>query len=186
MSLKHNTQRCTEVHVFGMPNITSCSYEEYNKIFNNEFDISNLNYKNFERLLNGEKDKELDSFLGRLKNNYSDIYYKLIKCISITLLMSTKPTLCFALVSNGARTGNFLKDILEQLGSDIFDGISGGAIKGILIVTALRLLVEYSRGGSKYKFFDITKQCIIVLLMIIVLPTLPGIVTLFVNKYLTY
>lgn len=180
MNSKKSTVNSANIHVFGVPNVKSCSKEKYEMIFNKDFDISNF-YNN--KTPHDSLDKTINKVLEVLQNhNYKDIYSKLTTSISLVLFMASNPILCFALSSNN----NFFKDMVDRLGTDLLDGVSMGAIKGVLIVTALRLFVEYTRGGSKYKFFDITKQCIIVLLIIIVLPILPGIVNLVVNKYLTY
>lgn len=179
MNSKKSITNSTNIHVFGVPNINSCSKEEYEMIFNEDFDISNF----YNKTLFDNPDKAIDKILKILQNhNYKGIYSKLTTSISLSLFMASNPISCFALSSDN----NLFKEMVDRLGTDLLDGVSMGAIKGVLIVTALRLFVEYTRGGSKYKFFDITKQCIIVLLIIVVLPILPGIVNLVVNKYLTY
>ena len=181
MSSKKSTIYSSNIHVFGVTNVKSCSKEEYELIFNKDFDVSSFcdNKYLFDNL-----DKTNNHVLDVFRNhNYKKIHSKLVASISLALFMASNPISCFALSSSN---NNFFKDMIERLGTDLLDGVSMGAIKGVLIVTALRLFVEYTRGGSKYKFFDITKQCIIVLLIIIILPTLPGIVNLVVNKYLTY
>lgn len=83
-------------------------------------------------------------------------------------------------------SGNLFKETLDSLGSDLLDAVNTGAVKGVLIITVLRLTAEYTRGGSKYKFVDVLKQCAIVLFILIALPMLPGIVNIIVNKYLPY
>ena len=182
MNSKKIATSTDNVHVFGVPKISSCSKEEYNMIFNKDYDISNF-YNNKASLDN--PDKIINRVLEHLqKYNYKETYSKLTKCISLTLFMASNPTACLALSSSSG--GNLFREMIEQLGADLLDGVSMGAIKGVLIVTALRLFVEYTKGGSKYRFFDIAKQCLIVLLIIIILPTLPGIVTLVVDKNLTY
>lgn len=180
MSLKQENKDIANIHVFGVPNLKKCSYEEYNLLFDNNFDISSFLD---DSMLLCNSDKSINNLLKLLpKHNYKDVYLKLTIGLSLTLFMASNPILCFALSSND----NFFRKAIEQLGSDVLDGVSIGAIKGVLVVTALRLFVEYTRGGSKYKFFDIVKQCIIVLLGIIILPLLPGIVSLIVNNYLQY
>lgn len=186
MKLKKDITSSKRIHVFGLSNTTSCSKEEYELIFNKNFDISNISNDEFKSLLftDANQDKVINLVLKTLKKyNYKDVYLKLVTDISTTLFIASNPIYCFALSST---ENNFFEDMVNRLGTDLLDGVSAGAIKGVLIVTALRLFVEYTRGGSKYKFFDIIKQCLIVLLIIVVLPTLPGIVTLVVDKYLTY
>lgn len=181
MNLKQENKNTASVHVFGVPNLKKCSNEEYNMLFDTNFDISNFLD---DSMIFCNSNKSINTLLKSLPQyNYKEIYLKLTIGLSLTLFMASNPISCFALSSND---NNFFRKAIEQLGNDVLDGVSIGAIKGVLVVTALRLFVEYTRGGSKYKFFDIIKQCLIVLLGIIILPLLPGLVSLVVNKYLQY
>ena len=136
--------------------------------------------------------------LIQLKNNLLNIlhshksvrikylFFKILKivnkyCIKINLffLFLLKPINIIALSSE-----NPFKETLDSIGSDLLDAVNTGAVKAVLVITALRLTAEYTRGGSKYKFIDILKQCAIVLFILISLPILPKIVNLVIHRYL--
>lgn len=169
------------VHIFGIEGITRCTQEENEMLFNKDFNvedfISSLESFEYEQ----EPDMLLEKILDHVKRN-KKAYIKLTFCIASTLFMVANPTSCFAYTASD----NILRNVAESVGSDIFDGVSMGTIKGTLVITALRLFAEYTRGGSKYKAFEVLKQCVVVLSVIIILPLLPGLVTLVVKKYLPY
>lgn len=169
------------VHVFGLKNISICTKEENLKFFNKDYSFNSINdYKDFRFIEDNYSDNFLETILSNINNN-KELYIKIVKVVGLTLYFASnmQNKTSYAL-------GNFLADTTSALGDDIFKWVSTGAMKGILIITTLRLFSEYSRGGSKYKIFEIVKQCIIILLVLFVLPTLPALANLLVKKYLPY
>lgn len=170
------------VHVFGVPGITRCTPEENKLLFNGDLN----NVKDILILKNVPKSTFRDSFvfneiekiLNHIKRN-KQVYFKIIKVLAVTLLMVSEPTNAFAL----SLTSNTLKDIMESIGNDLFDCISTGAVKGLLVITIIRLFGEYTRGGSKYKSMEIIKQFVVVIVLIVILPLLPSLVNSLVTKY---
>lgn len=121
--------------------------------------------------------KNLKNFISPIKNLSYKINYKFI---SLSLFLSLIPQRVYALDN----PKNLFFKMMEELGDDAFSGVSLGTIKAILVITVLRFLVEFTKGGSKYKFYDIAKQCIAVILMIIVLPYVPTILQRITNIYI--
>ena len=121
--------------------------------------------------------KNLKNFISPIKNLSYKINYKFI---SLSLFLSLTPQRVYALDN----PKNLFFKMMEELGNDAFSGVSLGTIKAILVITVLRFLVEFTKGGSKYKFYDIAKQCIAVILMIIVLPYVPTILQRITNIYI--
>ena len=170
------------VHVFGLPGVTKCTQSENLLFFNEEYDINLiLNQKNHQYLNYNHLSINLESILGHLKKN-KKVYLKLVSSVAIAIYLASNPTNTFALTL----VESTFSEMTEKLGNDTLSWVKIGAINGILIITALRLFAEYTRGGSKYKTFEILKQCVWVLLILIALPMLPKIVTKFVNNYLPY
>lgn len=121
--------------------------------------------------------KNLKNFISPIKNLSYKINYKFT---SLSLFLSLIPQRVYALDN----PKNLFFKMMEELGDDAFSGVSLGTIKAILVITVLRFLVEFTKGGSKYKFYDIAKQCIAVILMIIVLPYVPTILQRITNIYI--
>lgn len=119
----------------------------------------------------------LKKFINYIKHLINKINYKFI---SIGLTLSFIPQQVYAFDSSK----NMFFKIVEELGNDAFSGVSLGTIKAILVITVLRFLVEFSKGGSKYRFYDIAKQCVAVILMITILPYVPTILQKITNIYI--
>lgn len=185
-STKYSFHDNSKAFIFGIDGITNCSKEKNNLIFDKNFNISSFELDDFFNLLNEDYDLvEYKTLFAIKKNEARDIYYKLITSISLALYTAENPLFSFALSSSNLDTeDNVFEDTIEKLGDDIFKGVSNGVIKGIIIVTALRIFVEVTRGSSKYKFVEIIKQCAIAILIVIILPALPGIINLMVERYL--
>lgn len=170
------------VRVFGLENIEYCTKEENEIFFDKDIDLE-LHLNLIKSIKENDIIDYIDKILEHIKKNKT-IYIRLTFLVASTLLLISNPTNIYAY--SYVAQDNILRNVAENVGSDIFDGVSMGTIKGTLIITALRLFAEYTRGGSKYKSFEIIKQCVVVLSVIIILPLLPGIVTLLVKKYLPY
>ena len=114
------------------------------------------------------------------KNTF--LYLNSKKIISTLILLSIFSSKTYALTLNET---NVLTSIIDKLITDTMDWIllGGGAL--IAITAILRVVSEYMKGGSKYRFYDIGKYCIIALLMLFILPFLPGFIESIVNKYIS-
>ena len=141
-----------KVHVFGLEEIDSCSYEEYSLLFNKDFNIDDFLYKN--------------------KNNNKFKKY-IVKITGIALFLASNPK--HILAFSKANT---------SMGSDLYSKAKSFSIVGVLIITALRLFFEFSRGGSKYRTFEIIKECVLIILAIIILPGIPNILETFLDKHI--
>lgn len=186
MNLKKDIEKYTftqssKVHVFGVPGITKCSCDDNRKFFENDFTMEKL-----EDMICFS-----DNYFNRysLDNNlptefrYRGMCLKLTRYISTCILIACNTTVSFALSESGE---NIFEEMLRRFFEDLLTGVRAGAVLGVLIVTALRLFMEFTRGGSKYKTFDILKQCVIILIIIAVLPILPDIINTIVNTYMSY
>lgn len=117
------------------------------------------------------------NFISYIKDLICKINYRFI---SLSLFLSLIPQRAYAF--DGSK--NIFFKMIEELGNDAFSGVSLGTIKAILVITVLRFLVEFTKGGSKYRFYDIAKQCVAVILMIIILPYVPTILQRITNVYI--
>lgn len=145
-----------KVHVFGVEGIDSCSYEEYSLLFNKDFDVDNFLYKN---------NKKINNYIGKI--------------MGISLFIASNPKYILAF---GKETNVFASSI----GNDLFSKATEYSIIGVLIITAFRFLAEYSRGGSKYRTLEIFKECVLIILAIIVLPYTPRVLEAFLNKHFDF
>lgn len=169
------------VHVFGVPNLKACSKEENELFFNKDFDINDLFESKTSDYIDTSSYENAEAFLRGFKLN-KGLSNKISYILGLTLFISSNPKFVFAF----SNRDNIIVKVPEKLGTDIFDSVSTIVIYGIIIITALRLLSEYSRGGSRYKATEIIKECATVLLIVIVLPMLPGVVKKIVSRYLTF
>lgn len=149
-----NNKNEKNIHVFGLNGINRCSKEEYDLLFNKDFNIKEF-----------------------INPNKSDFLSKFSKMLGISLFIVSNPKNTFAY-------STIIDKLPKRIGGDIFNKISGFTIYGILIVTAVRLLCEYGRGGSKHRLVEIVKECIFLVLATLFLPKIPDIAGSFVDKYL--
>lgn len=145
------------IHVFGVEGIDKCSHEEYNLLFDKNFNI--------------------DDFLYKKNNNL--LKRQLSKILGLTLFIASNPQYTLAYSKLLMSTG-------KSIGDDLFSKAKTFTIYGVLIVTVFRLFSEYSRGGSKYRVSEILKECVLIILSIIFLPKVPIILENFIGKHFNF
>ena len=122
--------------------------------------ISNSNYIDFniDRLLNKIKDKKTIN--------------KIIIILGISLFLASNPTSSFALSS---------LETFKENGLMLVNQISDILIQGIIILTIFRLLYEYIQGANDYRIFDVLKESIGAIALLIILPKIPTIFNLIIK-----
>ena len=123
----------------------------------------------------------LTNFFKNIVSNKRNIIYNIKHSFTIAFLLMAIPNDSYALVTENS----MMSSIIEQMGNDAFNHVVLGGTAIVLITTVLRLIVEYTKGGSKYRFYDIVKQCIIVLVILFILPFLPNMIEKVFGKYFT-
>lgn len=171
---KIKTERESKVFVFGHPYITECSVDENSLFFINSIDPLSIPLKEASSYFDKSTNffySNFDKVLKEVKHN-KVIYAKLISIIAITLLLASNPTSCFAM--------SFVEK-MSIVGKNLIDILSVGMIKGVLILTVLRLFNEYTRGCSDCRVFEILKESLAIILAVIVIPKLPVIISSFIG-----
>ena len=113
-----------------------------------------------------------------LKSNIlTSINKKIITCFIMLFIFSSKVN---ALEPNDS---NVLSKIIDRFLDDTLDWVLLGGAGLISITCICRVVSEFMKGGSKYRFYDIGKFCIIALLMIFTIPFLPTLIKGIVSKY---
>lgn len=131
-----------------------------------------FNHKNFNLTLNNNLiDFDIDRLLNKIKDKAK--INNIISVLAITLFFSFNPTHSFAISS---------LEILKSNGLILVNKASHFLINGIIIVTVLRLSYEYFHGANECRIFDILKECVGVILLLLLLPRIPNIFSLLLMK----
>lgn len=115
--------------------------------------------------------KPISSFFNNCK---LDLNNK-ITSLSVGLFVSLTPTISFAF-SQQDNLNNF-----RVLGEDLVSAFGIGVVKGVSIVTVLRLLNELMNGGNEHRIFKILKECLCVIIAVVVIPKVPVIISLIIR-----
>ena len=130
-----------------------------------------FNCKDFNsRLNNNFIDFNIDRLLSKTKDKVK--ITNIITILATTLFISANPTSSFAISSLETFKNNGLK---------LVDEVSSIIIQGIVILTALRLTYEYFQGADDYRIFNVLKESIGAILLLLLLPRVPTIFTLLIK-----
>lgn len=160
-----------KVFVFCNSETKICTVEE-NELFFKE----NLSFELAKNNLN--KSNKFDSYCNKLYsltnklNNRKFILSKVVPCIALTLYLALNPNKCFALAS---------LEEFKVIGISLANLISDTIIKGVLILCAVKLLIEYSNGANQNRIFDILKECLSIILVVMLLPKIPEVFSLLIK-----
>lgn len=158
-----------KVFVFGNPYLKECTIEENSFFFKDNIDPYLVG-------INRNMENKADFIFNNLNNMVSELrlnntmHSNLTTSLAIALFIASNPTSCFAL--------DYVDKIFTA-GMNAVSILTVGLIKGVLIITALRLLNEYINGSNNYRIFDILKECIGVILLTVLIPRLPIIFGIF-------
>lgn len=133
------------------------------------------------------KSKILNKYLYKIKKCFSLIkktYIKLILFSSTSLCSFLIPISSSAITSSSNEENIFL-EVIEEFGNDVFTGVKVGAIKVVIVFTVIRLVVEFCKGGTKYRMSEIAKQFVIILVLIVLVPFIPTLIEILVKRYIT-
>lgn len=107
------------------------------------------------------------SILDKPNNDFNNLSKRdtnrIIKVTALSLFIISNPTSSFAL------------DLVlnKSKGFAIVNELSEIIIYSTITVTAIRLFLEYIQGANTYRISDILKECILVIVLMILLPKLP-------------
>lgn len=135
----------------------------FNKKVNHLIDITNK-----ETIL---INKPVIDFFKNCKLNLNEI----TTSISVGLFVSLTPSISIAL-SHQEKLNN-----IRLIGEDLVSAFGVGVIKGVSIVTVIRLFNELMNGGNEHRIFKILKECLGVILAVVIIPKVPLIISLIVE-----
>lgn len=95
--------------------------------------------------------------------------------VSVGLFVSLSPSISIAL-SHQDNLNN-----IRLIGEDLVSAFGIGVIKGVSIVTVIRLFNELMNGGNEHRIFKILKECLGVILAVVIIPKVPLIISLIVG-----
>lgn len=165
---KIKVEREDKVFVYGNPYLSECTKED-NMLF---FD------KTVDPLMIIKNNKELTSIKECINNVLKDKNFNLAEItttLSLSLFIAFNPNTSIALSYM-----NTLSKI-SSTGEDIISAFAIGVIKGVSVITVVRLFNELMNGGNEYRLFEILKECLGVILAIIILPKVPFIISMLID-----
>lgn len=140
-------------------------------MLNKKYKSFKFEKESFDLILNQNNlDFKIDRLLSKVKNKNN--IQNIVIILAISLFISSNPTSTFALSSlnsfkdNGFKIVNEIRDII---------------IQGVIITTALRLLYEYTQGANDYRIFDVLKESIGIIAILLILPKIPDIFNSFIK-----
>lgn len=101
---------------------------------------------------------------------------KKISLLLMVLFSSILPTYSFA-ISNTSKLNS-----IYLAGLNIVQGLSSGIIKIISIITLIRLFNEFTKGVNENKLFDILREFIAVVLVMMILPKIPALIAFIIRN----
>lgn len=165
---KIKAEKKDRVFVYGNPYLNKYNKEDSLLLFEKSVDPE-LQEKN------NNKPIYTSNTTNLLSNKKFDLN-KITKSLPFTLFIVFNPNSSMAL--------SYLNtlDKISSTGEDIISAFGIGVVKVVSIITVLRLLNELMNGGNEYRFFKILKECLGVILAIILIPRIPIIISMIVSK----
>lgn len=165
---KIKVERENKVFVYGNPYLSECTKEENILFFDKTVDPLMIikNHREF----NSIKDY-INTFLNNKKNNLT----KITTTLSLSLFIALNPNTSTAL--------SYLNTLskISSTGEDLISAFATGVIKGVSIITVVRLFNELMNGGNEYRLFEILKECLGVILAVIIIPKVPLIISMIID-----
>lgn len=168
---KIKIERESKVFIYGNSNLNKCSKEDNLLFFDKTIDPLTI-------LKNGKKNNFTTNKINITnsipKSKKIDLN-KVITSLGLSLFISLNPNNSMAL--------SYLNTLntISSTGEDIISAFGTGVIKVVSIITVIRLLNELLNGGNEYRLFRILKECLGVILAVILIPKIPLIVSIIIK-----